>query len=112
VSRIVDPKLAATMISRLETIQRKQSRALAAIEAYPHISDRICALWGYPEIWPYLERLVLIEANRSGRQGFPLEVQAELMVLYQLIVDHPRLIRHGHTKLTHPSAREPFSFTR
>jgi hypothetical protein len=100
------------MIRRLETVQRRQSRAVAAIEAYPHISDRICALWGYPEIWPYLERLVLIEANRTGRTGFPLDVQAELMALYQLIVDHPRLIRHGHPKRAQPPRREPFSFTR
>jgi hypothetical protein len=111
-TRLLDPKQAAEMIRHLQAIERRKARVTAAIERYPHITQRICALWGHPELKDYLEGLVMIETNRDDRQGFPLPVQEELMALHQLIIDHPRLLRFKSLKATAPAPSLPFSFTR
>lgn len=111
-TRLLDPGKAAEMIRHLEMIERRTARAPAAIERYPHITQRICALWGYPELRDYLETLVMIETDRGGRQGFPLEVQEELMALCQLVIDHPGLVRFKGTRTVVPKPDLPFSFTR
>jgi hypothetical protein len=53
---------------------------VAAIEEFfPNIAERICTLWGEPELLPFLRKLIVDE--RGGRQGFPFEVMSELLVL-------------------------------
>ena len=54
-----------------------------SLEDFPHVVERICALWGSSEILPYLESLVL--DNRDGiRRGFDIEVYQEIMLLVSM----------------------------
>lgn len=50
---------------------------------FPHVIDRLVALWGSPELKPFLDALTL--ADRPGRQGFPPEVATEIFRLANLI---------------------------
>jgi len=56
----------------------------SAIEiSYPHVAKGLCEYWRKPECIDYLESLVF--DKRGGRQGFPPDVSAELLFLYNLI---------------------------
>jgi hypothetical protein len=52
----------------------------ASIEEYPHIINRLCTLWGQPELIAYLDGLVTTE-RADVRTGFPMEVISELFWL-------------------------------
>jgi hypothetical protein len=58
------------------------SNARAAIEAYPHLLQPLCTLWGHPEFDRYVNRLMV--DDRGGRKGFSPEVVEELLFLAQL----------------------------
>ena len=58
------------------------SNARGAIEAYPHLLQPLCTLWGHPEFDRYVSRLLVDE--RGGRKGFSAEVVEELLFLAQL----------------------------
>lgn len=49
---------------------------------YPHVLNRLMQLWATPEFDPYMQDLMV--DKRGGRQGFPLEVVAELMFMGEL----------------------------
>jgi tankyrase len=49
---------------------------------FPHVLNRIMQIWNTPEFESYMHELMI--DKRSGRQGFPLEVIAELMFLGEL----------------------------
>ncbi|MBI3902844.1 MAG: ankyrin repeat domain-containing protein [Nitrosomonadales bacterium] len=49
---------------------------------YPHILNRLMQLWAMPEFEPYMHDLMI--DKRGDRQGFPLEVVAELVFLGEL----------------------------
>lgn len=49
---------------------------------YPALLDRMQLLWGTPEFDTYTGELML--SNRSGRQGFPIQVAMELFHLTEL----------------------------
>jgi hypothetical protein len=55
------------------------------LELLPHIRDQIDALWGSPECFEYLQKL--LHDNREGqRNGFALPVVKEILVLIDLMV--------------------------
>jgi hypothetical protein len=54
----------------------------AAIEAYPHLLQPLCTLWGHPEFERFVTRLIVDE--RGGRKGFAADVIEELLFLAQL----------------------------
>lgn len=56
--------------------------AATPIEAYPHLTQKICALWGSWELEDFVQHLIL-DSRDGGRQGFPMEVAAELLFLAQ-----------------------------
>jgi hypothetical protein len=71
-------------------LSREAVRLLLALDAtrsvralpskYPHVLNRLASLWSVPaEAQRCLEELLL--TSRSGRQGFPPAVIAELMLL-------------------------------
>lgn len=61
---------------------------LSAIEArYPHIVKGLCDCWGKPACQDYLADLVF--DRRGGRQGFPPDVSAELILLYNMVERKP-----------------------
>lgn len=49
---------------------------------YPHVLNRLMQLWATPEFEPYMHDLTV--DKRGGRQGFPLEVVAEMMFISKL----------------------------
>jgi hypothetical protein len=51
---------------------------------YPHIVDRLIALWGKQHFYTYFDSLYLME--RTSRQGFELEILSDLMFLYTVHV--------------------------
>lgn len=59
---------------------------------FPHILQAIQALWGYPELNAYLEKLTI--DDRGGRAGFPPAAWDEitlLMRIHQHILPPPTL---------------------
>lgn len=50
--------------------------------SFPHILEKIQALWGYPEMDYYFVRLTI--DDRGDRQGFPAEVWDDLQMLTRL----------------------------
>ena len=56
----------------------------SAIEcSYPHVAEGLCRFWASEKRQGYLESLVFDQ--RGGRQGFPPDVSAELLFLYNLL---------------------------
>ncbi|MGB7987883.1 MAG: hypothetical protein WCF44_00710 [Candidatus Methylophosphatis roskildensis] len=51
--------------------------------SFPHVIDRMVALWGSAELRPFLDALML--ADRPGRQGFPPEVATEIFRLVNVL---------------------------
>jgi hypothetical protein len=65
----------------------RQPKAVAnvagALEAMPHLVERICLLWNQGEFEPYVNRLIL-DSRDGARQGLPWEAAQELMFLSEL----------------------------
>lgn len=60
-------------------------RVEMSLELLPHIRDQIDTLWGKPECFDYLQRL--LRDNRDGeRGGFTLPVVKEILLLIDLMV--------------------------
>lgn len=49
----------------------------AALESIEHLTTKICALWGTPELNVFIRHLILDSRNGS-RQGLPMDVAAEM----------------------------------
>ena len=62
---------------------RVAENAAVAIEAMPHLVERICLLWGKAECEPYLNGL-LLDSRDGARRGLPWEAAQELMFLAEL----------------------------
>lgn len=97
VERVMSPQAVALAKRQLDRRERdrpspKHPSPKAALEAYPRIVERLCQLWGFREIRPYLESLVLVETSRIERQGLDPRAQEELMFLFGLAEDCSRLL--------------------
>ena len=68
--------------------------------SFPHILNRLMQIWDTPEFDPFMQDLMV--DKRGGRQGFPLEVAAELMFLSEL---HNRLKKKGYRL---PAVEDPW----
>ena len=51
-------------------------------KGFPHVLEKIQALWGYPEMDLYFSHLTI--DDRGDREGFPAEVWDDLYTLMQL----------------------------
>ena len=61
-----------------------KSTAESALESrYSRIAKTLTELWGKPDCEPYLLSLVFDE--RGGRQGFPMDVADELLLLFRMM---------------------------
>jgi len=57
--------------------------SLSSLEAnYPRIAAELVQRWDDPGIDAYLDEL--ISCSRDGRQGFPLDVMSDLLLLSEL----------------------------
>ncbi|WP_126447067.1 hypothetical protein [Sulfuricystis multivorans] len=61
----------------------KPTTEASAIEAYPHIRNRICMLWGTHDLDQYITHL-MTDTRDGQRSGFPVEVTAELLFLAEI----------------------------
>jgi hypothetical protein len=55
----------------------------SAIERFPHVIKRICALWGTHDLDQYITHL-MTDTRDGQRRGFPVEVTAELLFLAEI----------------------------
>lgn len=60
-----------------------ESGGSALEEKFPRIAQTLCACWGKADCTAYLESLIYDQ--RGGRQGFPADVGAELLMLHGLL---------------------------
>lgn len=98
-NRVINPALVQQMFRKSEMLKRKRAGEPAAIESFPRVARTITGLWRYTEGKNYLEELILVEGGRR-RSGFPVEVQDELMFLYQMLLDQHRILSLRGQKLT------------
>ena len=76
---------------------RKASPADAcALEKLPHITKRVCLLWGHPEFDSFTSHL-LMDSRDGKRQGLPWEVAEEILFLSELRVVKRAIVASGIT---------------
>jgi hypothetical protein len=63
----------------------KATAAASALERLPHLTKRVCLLWGHPEFDAFTSHL-LMDSRDGKRQGLPWEVAEELLFLAELRV--------------------------
>lgn len=61
----------------------KPASEASAVEAFPHVVKRICAVWGTHDLDQYITHL-MTDTRDGQRRGFPVEVTAELMFLAEI----------------------------
>ena len=98
-NRVINPALAQQMFRKSEMLRRKRAGDPAAIESFPRVVKTITGLWRYSEGKKYLEELIVVEGGKR-RAGFPVEVQDELMFLYQMLLDQHRILSLRGQKIT------------
>jgi hypothetical protein len=72
----------------------------AAIEAIGHLKQKICLMWGSPELDIFISRLIM-DSRDGQRQGLPMAVGAELLFLAQTnkIIRAITLLSHQNVTL-------------
>jgi hypothetical protein len=98
-NRVINPALAQQMFRKSEMLKRKRAGEPAALESFPRVVKTITGLWRYSEGKKYLEELIVVEGGKR-RAGFPVDVQDELMFLYQLLLDQHRILSLRGQKIT------------
>lgn len=61
----------------------KPASEASAIEAFPHVRNRICMLWGTHDLDQYITHL-MTDTRDGQRKGFPVDATAELLMLIEL----------------------------
>ena len=95
----MNPALVQQMFRKSEILKRKRAGDPAAVESFPRVVKTITGLWRYSEGQKYLEELIVVEGGER-RAGFPVEVQDELMFLYQMLLDQHRILILRGQKIT------------
>jgi hypothetical protein len=67
-----------------------------ALERLPHITKRVCLLWGHPEFDSFTSHL-LMDSRDGKRQGLPWEVAEEILFLSELRVVKRAIVASGIT---------------
>jgi hypothetical protein len=72
----------------------------AALEAIGHLKQKICLMWGSPELDIFISRLIM-DSRGGQRQGLPMAVGAELLFLAQTnkIIRAIALLSHQNVTL-------------
>jgi len=90
-NNVMNPALARQMFQKSERLKRQRLGKPAALESFPRVIKTLTGLWRYSECQTYLEELIMVEGG-GQRQGFPTEVQEELMFIYQLLMDQHKIL--------------------
>lgn len=78
-------------------------RAPESLEGMPHIAQRLCDTWGKRECQAYLHEL--LRDNRQGtRQGFPLAIIDEILLLLAILESHLGAYRPDDHSAAEPPA--------
>ena len=83
-------------ISKSSTPAGPRGDAVSALEKLPHITKRVCLLWGHPEFDAFTSHL-LMDSRDGKRQGLPWEVAEEILFLAELRVVKRAIIASGVT---------------
>jgi hypothetical protein len=70
--------------------------AMSALERLPHITKRVCLLWGHPEFDAFTSHLMM-DSRDGKRQGLPWDVAEELLFLAELRVVKRAIVAAGVT---------------
>jgi len=70
--------------------------AVSALEKLPHLTKRVCLLWGHPEFDSFTSHL-LMDSRDGKRQGLPWEVAEEILFLAELRVVKRAIVAAGVT---------------
>ena len=70
--------------------------SMSALERLPHITKRVCLLWGHPEFDAFTSHLMM-DSRDGKRQGLPWDVAEELLFLAELRVVKRAIIAAGVT---------------
>jgi len=72
----------------------------AALESIGHLKQKICLMWGSPELDVFISRLIM-DSRDGQRQGLPMAVGAELLFLAQTnkIIRAIALLSHQNVTL-------------
>ena len=97
--KVINPALAQQLFRKSEMLKRQRAGEPAALESFPRVVKAITSLWRHTESKKYLEDLILVEGGKR-RAGFPVEVQDELMFLYQMLLDQHRILSLRGQKIT------------
>lgn len=98
-NRVMSPAIAQQLFNKSEQHKRKRAGKPAALESFPRVIKTITGLWRYSEGQKYLEELIVVEGGKR-REGFPHDVQDELMFLYQLLLDQHRILAITGQRIT------------
>lgn len=67
-----------------ESSRRKaMENKLSPLESIPHVCERVCLLWGTPELDIYLNSIVL-DSRGGTRKGLPSVVESELIWIQEI----------------------------
>jgi hypothetical protein len=55
----------------------------ASLEGIPHLTQKICSIWGSAELDVYLSGLIM-DSRDGSRRGFPVDVAEEILLLIQV----------------------------
>ena len=67
-----------------------------ALEKLPHITKRVCLLWGHPEFDAFTSHLMM-DSRDGKRQGLPWDVAEEILFLAELRVVKRAIVASGVT---------------
>jgi hypothetical protein len=67
-----------------------------ALERLPHITKRVCLLWGHPEFDSFTSHLMM-DSRDGKRQGLPWDVAEEILFLAELRVVKRAIVAAGVT---------------
>ncbi len=80
---LADRRIEERRVAPVQQPMRTDGLPQSTIEQrFPHIAKKLTALWRSEACTVYLSGLTV--ADRPGRQGFPLEVMEDLMMLYEI----------------------------
>jgi hypothetical protein len=74
----------------------KSASGMSALERLPHITKRVCLLWGHPEFDAFTSHLMM-DSRDGKRQGLPWDVAEELLFLAELRVVKRAIVAAGVT---------------
>jgi hypothetical protein len=78
--------------------QDSRVNVASALEQMPHLTQKLCLLWGTGEFEQFVDRIIM-DARDGKRQGLPWEAAEELLFLVQLSMAKRALIASETTGL-------------